>query len=194
MSFPSDIQASVRAQLADCLVAVCCQRLEFLAVHRLHVPRCELLLPTSGAKGTIRGGNFSQLATVLQSGGEEGMWTFDRYQRWMDQVTEWVRPPTATALRGAVEAGPAPRGSSGLKSARPAQGRAVPATQAPMSPTPLSASSPAGASPATRQPPPVARPTPAGKAPSDDVIDVPAEEMDLAALAELAKKVVERKP
>jgi hypothetical protein len=30
--------------------------------------------------------------------------------------------------------------------------------------------------------------------PADDVIDVPAEEMDLAALAELAKKVVERKP
>ena len=28
----------------------------------------------------------------------------------------------------------------------------------------------------------------------EDVIEVPAEDMDLAALAELAKKVVERKP
>jgi hypothetical protein len=30
--------------------------------------------------------------------------------------------------------------------------------------------------------------------PADEVIDVPADEMDLAQLAELAKKVVERKP
>src|ERR1700722_1700531 len=84
MSFPADIQASVRAQLADCLVAVSCQRLDFLAAHRLRVPRCEILLPSSGAKGTIRTGNFSQLANVLQAGGEEGMWHFNRYQRWMD--------------------------------------------------------------------------------------------------------------
>src|SRR5208282_5577556 len=76
MSFPSDIQPSVRAQLADCLVAVCCQRLDYLSAQRLLVPRCEMLLPTSGAKGTIRGGNLSQLANVLQAGGEEGMWTF----------------------------------------------------------------------------------------------------------------------
>ena len=47
MSFPEGIQGSVRAQLADCLVAVCCQRLEFLSTARLHVPRCEILLPTS---------------------------------------------------------------------------------------------------------------------------------------------------
>jgi twitching motility protein PilT len=88
MSFPSDIQASVRAQLADCLVGLSCQRLEFLSAHRLRVPRCEILLPSSGAKGTIRAGNFSQIANVLQSGGDEGMWTFDRYQRWMEQVPE----------------------------------------------------------------------------------------------------------
>ncbi len=185
MSFPSDIQASVRAQLADCLVAVCCQRLEFLAAHRLHVPRCELLLPTSGAKGTIRGGNFSQIATVLQSGGEEGMWTFERYQRWMDQVTEWVRPPTATALRGAADPGLA-RAAPGLRAAKPAPAKAMP---------PMSAVPPANASrtPKPAPPQPTARAAPAGR-PSDDVIEVPAEEMDLAALAELAKKVVERKP
>jgi len=69
MSFPSDIQASIRAQLADCLVGVSCQRLDFLSAHRLRVPRCEILLPSSGAKGTIRMGNFSQLANVLQAGG-----------------------------------------------------------------------------------------------------------------------------
>jgi twitching motility protein PilT len=171
MSFPSDIQASVRAQLADCLVAVCCQRLEFLSGPRLHVPRCEILLPTSGARGTIRSGNFSQIATVLQSGGEEGMWTFERYQRWMDQATDWVHPPSSAALRAE---GPAtPRPAAALRTmAKPA---------------------PARAASSVPQPRPAPRPASGRAAPADEVIEVPAEEMDLAALAELAKKAIERK-
>lgn len=148
MSFPEGLQPSVRAQLADCLVAVMCQRLDFLASHGLLVPRCELLLPTSGAKGTIRSGNFSQISTVLQSGGEEGMWTFDRYQRWMEQVSDWVQLPSAATLRARAQAG----------------------------------------SPATRRP--LTRTASKTRAPADDVIEVPAEETDLA---ELANKVAERK-
>ena len=169
MSFPSDIQASVRAQLADCLVAVCCQRLEFLSAARLHVPRCEILLPTSGARGTIRSGNFSQIATVLQSGGEEGMWTFDRYQRWMEQVTDWVRPPSSAALRAQGETVP----------------RAAPALRATARPGPARAPGP--------QPAPPSRPASRSSGPAEEVIEVPAEDMDLAALAELAKKAIERK-
>ncbi len=155
MSFPSDIQASIRAQLADCLVGVSCQRLDFLSAHRLRVPRCEILLPSSGAKGTIRMGNFSQLANVLQSGGDEGMWTFDRYQRWMDQVSDWVRPAQTAPLHASTQ--------------RPA------VKPAPVQPVPT-------------------KPTPARSGLTDDVIDVPSEDMDLADLAELAKKVFERKP
>src|SRR3984957_20583406 len=98
MSFPADIQASVRAQLADCLVGVVCQRLEYLEKWQLRVPRCEVLLPNSGARGTIRAGQFGQIANVIQSGGEEGMWTFDRYQRWMEQQREWMRPATPPAV------------------------------------------------------------------------------------------------
>ncbi|HEX4151531.1 MAG TPA: ATPase, T2SS/T4P/T4SS family [Steroidobacteraceae bacterium] len=191
MSFPSDIQPSVRAQLADCLVAVCCQRLEFLAAYRLHVPRCEILLPTSGAKGTIRSGNFSQIATVLQSGGEEGMWTFDRYQRWMDQVSDWVRPPTAATLRGTADSAPPPRPTPGLKATlKPPAGRQAAASASP------AAGAPPAAGAATRNSPaqPAARSAPGVKPASDDVIEVPAEDLDLAQLAELAKKVVERKP
>jgi twitching motility protein PilT len=155
MSFPPDIQGSVRAQLADCLVGLSCQRLEFLSAHRLRVPRCEILLPSSGARGTIRAGNFSQIANVLQSGGDEGMWTFDRYQRWMEQVTEWVRPQTAMPRPRPAPAAPVQPKSSGKSTA------------------------------------PILKPM---HAPADDVFEVPAEEMDLAELAELAKKVVERKP
>jgi twitching motility protein PilT len=165
MSFPADLQASVRAQLADCLVGLSCQRLDFLSAHRLRVPRCEILLPSSGARGTIRAGNFSQIPNVLQSGGDEGMWTFDRYQRWMDQVTDWARPSADTApyaTRAPV---------------RPPGARAAPG----LAPTPAPAA--AAAKPAARKAVPV-----------DDVIEIAGEELDLAQLAELAKKVVERKP
>ena len=165
MSFPADLQASVRAQLADCLVGMSCQRLDFLSAHRLRVPRCEILLPSSGARGTIRAGNFSQIPNVLQSGGDEGMWTFDRYQRWMDQVTDWVRPSADTA----PYATRAPL--------RPAGARAVPGL--------APAQSPAAAA---------AKPAPRKAVPVDDVIEIAGEELDLAQLAELAKKVVERKP
>ena len=174
MSFPSDIQASVRAQLADCLVGLSCQRLDFLSAHRLRVPRCELLLPSSGAKGTIRAGNFSQIANVLQSGGEEGMWTFDRYQRWMEQVGDWVRPTQAAAARNPADPG-APLRTPGFRPmTKPLPGAPLP-PQAATKPMP-------------------GKPARTASAPADDVFEVPAEDMDLAQLAELAKRVVERKP
>jgi twitching motility protein PilT len=90
MSFSADIQGSIRAQLADCLVGVLCQRLDYLSSRRLRVPRCELLLGTASAKGTIRVGTFSHLANVIQSSGEDGMWSFDRYARWIEQQTDWA--------------------------------------------------------------------------------------------------------
>src|ERR1700736_6758195 len=98
MAFPAEIQTNIRAQLADCLVGVVCQRLEFLDAHQMRVPRCEVLLASSGAKGAIRSGQFSQIANVIQSGGEDGMWTFDRYQRWMEQQREWTRAPPPGAV------------------------------------------------------------------------------------------------
>ncbi|MEP6884600.1 MAG: ATPase, T2SS/T4P/T4SS family [Gammaproteobacteria bacterium] len=174
MSFPSDIQASVRAQLADCLVGLSCQRLDYLSAHRMRVPHCEILLPSSGAKGTIRAGNFSQIANVLQSGGDEGMWTFDRYQRWMEQVADWVRPAQAATPRTVPE---------GNLASRPAIVR--PGGK------PFSAESLYTKSAATK--PAAGGPAAAAQTPGEDVFEVPAEDLDLAQLAELAKKVVERK-
>jgi twitching motility protein PilT len=92
MAFPAEIQGSIRAQLADCLVGVVCQRLDFLEAHQLRVPRCEVLFANIAAKGTLRAGQLSQIANVIQAGGEDGMWTFDRYQRWIEQKRDWVRP------------------------------------------------------------------------------------------------------
>lgn len=169
MSFPADLQASVRAQLADCLVGMSCQRLDFLAAHRLRVPRCEILLPSSGAKGTIRAGNFSQIPNVLQSGGDEGMWTYDRYLRWMDQMTDWVRPaPDAVPYK---TGGATKTGTSNLAGVAPPSNF-----------------------PKTFAAKPAAQPARASTATSEDVIEIPSDEIDLTQLAELAKKVVERKP
>jgi twitching motility protein PilT len=97
MSFPAEIQGSIRAQLADCLVGILCQRLDFLDNRRLRVPRCELLLGSNSAKGSIRAGTFSHLANVIQSGGEEGMWSFDRYGRWIEQHADWALMGTPSA-------------------------------------------------------------------------------------------------
>ncbi len=98
MSFPADLQGSIRAQIADCLVGVVSQRLDFIPEYRIRVPLCEVLLPSAAAKGTIRGGQFSQIATVLQTGGESGMWTFERYQRWAAGKSDWVLPASIPAL------------------------------------------------------------------------------------------------
>ena len=98
MSFSADLQGSIRAQVADCFVGFVCQRLEFLGDYRMRVPICEVLLPSAAAKGTIRGGQFSQIANVLQTGGEAGMWNFERYQRWVAQKNDWVSPAAADPL------------------------------------------------------------------------------------------------
>jgi twitching motility protein PilT len=98
MSFPADMQGSIRAQVADCFVGFVCQRLEFSSEFRLSIPICEILLPNPSAKGTIRGGQFSQIANVLQTGGDVGMWNFERYQRWVAQKKDWMYPSAAEPL------------------------------------------------------------------------------------------------
>jgi twitching motility protein PilT len=111
MSFAAEIQGSIRAQLADCLVGVLCQRLDYLGSQKLRVPRCELLLASIGARGTVRAGTFSQLGNVIQSGGEEGMWSFDRYGRWIEQRSDWVVPkvrPDAGVLSSTMVRSPTP--------------------------------------------------------------------------------------
>jgi twitching motility protein PilT len=132
MSFPAEMQNSIRAQLADCLVGVVSQRLHYLDRWQLRVPLCELLLPNSGARGTIRAGQFSQITNVIQSGGEEGMWTFDRYQRWIEQQKEWVRPaapPPVAGDAGIVRAAPRLATPKGRPAQPVAQRRNAPARE-----------------------------------------------------------------
>lgn len=92
MSFPPERQTSVLAQLADSLIAIVSQRMSFRAGEGLLVPTLEILIGTHAAKHTIRKGEASKLQSVLQAGGPEGSWTFERYQQWLDTKTDWAYP------------------------------------------------------------------------------------------------------
>jgi twitching motility protein PilT len=91
-AFPSEIQTAVAAQLADCLVAVLTQRLHYRPDVKIRVPECELLIPTNPVKAHIRNREFFKIASVLETGAEQGMWTFPRYRLWLDKRTHWFIP------------------------------------------------------------------------------------------------------
>jgi twitching motility protein PilT len=91
-AFPSDIQNSVAAQLADALVAVVAQRLKFRPDLNIRVPECEILMPTMAVKTFIRNREFFKVQQVMETGAEHGMWTFTRYQQWMAKRAAWHLP------------------------------------------------------------------------------------------------------
>lgn len=92
LAFPSEIQNNVAAQLADCLVAVVCQRLRFRPDLNLRVPECEILRSTTPVKTFIRNRDFFKLPQALETGADSGMWSFTRYQTWMTRRTQWHVP------------------------------------------------------------------------------------------------------
>lgn len=95
-AFPADAQQAVRVQLADCLVGVICQRLVRRQGLDFRVPECEVLVTSSAVRAHVREGHFHKITGALELGGGEGMWTVDRYRRWMDQRPRWTSP-TVTA-------------------------------------------------------------------------------------------------
>jgi len=88
-AFPAEIQDSIRAQLADTLQAVVCQRLVFMPERNLRVPECEILLGNLTAKSVVREGKYHKLGDVIQTGAQERMWSFGRYRTWMDNRADW---------------------------------------------------------------------------------------------------------
>ena len=88
-AFPSEIQNSERAQLADCLVAVICQRLRYRPDLKIRVPELEILMPSHAIKSFIRNGDFFKITQLMETGAEQGMWTWQRYQGWVDKKRDW---------------------------------------------------------------------------------------------------------
>lgn len=131
-AFPAEIQNGIAAQLADCLVAVISQRLRFRPDLNIRVPECEILMASHAVKNFIRNGDFFKIASSLETGAEHGMWSFQRYRKWLETRTNWSLPgqaqqsaesePPETAAPGPVL--PAflapPKPASGEKKAAPA--------------------------------------------------------------------------
>jgi twitching motility protein PilT len=90
-AFPAEIQASIAAQMADCLIAVISQRLRFRPDLNMRVPECEILMPTNAVKNFIRTRDFFRIVSAIETGGEAGMWTFPRYRSWLDARRNWHR-------------------------------------------------------------------------------------------------------
>ena len=97
-AFAPEAQHAVCAQLADCLVAVVCQRLVNRPRAGVRVPELEVLMATDPVRASIRGNHLHRLRSVLQTGAADGSWTFERYRRWLDD-----RPSFFVARAGAGE-------------------------------------------------------------------------------------------
>jgi len=91
-SFPAEIQGAISAQLADSLIGVISQRLRFRPELDIRVPECEILVATHAVKNFIRTREFFKIATALETGADNDMWSFQRYAKWLDGRTQWSMP------------------------------------------------------------------------------------------------------
>ena len=91
-AFPAEIQGAVCSQLADCLVAVVSQRLRFREDLKIRVPECEILMATHAVKNFIRLREFFKIISALETGADHGMWSFQRYSKWLDSRSNFFVP------------------------------------------------------------------------------------------------------
>jgi twitching motility protein PilT len=136
-AFPPEIQSGVCAQLADTLVAVVCQQLHYRADLKIQVPELEILMPTHAVKNFIRRNEFFKIASCMETGAEQGMWTYPRYRTWLDNKKTWHfmndrdEDEPAPEFQEAEEARVAPPPIPPADSIAPAKASASPAPSAP---------------------------------------------------------------
>jgi twitching motility protein PilT len=88
-AFPSEIQGNIAAQMADCLIGVVAQRLQFRPNLNICVPECEVLMATMAIKNFIRNRDFFKIISSIETGAEYGMWSYPRYRAWLDKRTQF---------------------------------------------------------------------------------------------------------
>src|SRR6185312_3744753 len=91
-AFPAEIQGSVSAQLADCLLGVISQRLVYHPDLNIRIPECEILMGTHAVKNFVRTREHFKIASALETGAEHGMFTFQRYRSWLQNRKTWHTP------------------------------------------------------------------------------------------------------
>src|ERR1022692_3145767 len=107
-AFPAEIQNAVCAQLADCLIAVISQRLRFRQDLNIRLPECEILMATHAVKNFIRTRDFFKIVSALETGADHGMWSFQRYVKWLDSRTNFFVPGQNSELPDGEPADDAP--------------------------------------------------------------------------------------
>jgi len=107
-AFAAEIQNSVSAQLAECLVAVISQRLAFRRDLNIRVPECEILMATHAVKNFIRNRDFFKIISALETGADHGMWSFQRYARWLEARTNLAIPNYKSETPDSEPADPPP--------------------------------------------------------------------------------------
>ncbi len=102
-AFPADAQPGIRAQLADCLVGVVAQRLRYRSDLDLRIPECEILRRNHAVQAHLRNGDLYKLKSALEMGADHGMWSFERYERWLSQREEFYHPEPSNAESASIE-------------------------------------------------------------------------------------------
>lgn len=92
MSFPPERQSTVLSQLGDCLIAIVSQKMTYREQPGILVPSLEIMVGSHATRNAIRKGEVTKLQSMLQSGGQDGNWTFERYQMWLDAKSDWMMP------------------------------------------------------------------------------------------------------
>jgi twitching motility protein PilT len=110
-AFPAEIQSAVCAQLADCLVAVISQRLRFREDLNIRLPECEILMATHAVKNFIRSREFFKIVTAIETGADHGMWTFQRYNKWLEGRKNFFIPDLNAEPPDSEQADDAPAAS-----------------------------------------------------------------------------------
>jgi twitching motility protein PilT len=107
-AFPSEIQGNIAAQLADSLIAVVSQRLQYRPNLKICVPECEILKTTTAIKNFIRNREFFKIPSFLETGAEGGMWTYiPSREQTIDE--EFPPPPKIPIISMPSKASPLPR-------------------------------------------------------------------------------------
>lgn len=91
-AFPPEVARGVCAQLADSLVGVVCQQLVYNERQQLRIPQAEVLVASSAVKANIRNGEMFKLASLMEIGGKQGMWSRDRYRAWLREKKDFYKP------------------------------------------------------------------------------------------------------
>src|SRR5208282_5987643 len=67
-------------------------RLRFRQDLNIVVPECEILMATHAVKNFIRTREFFKVITAIETGADHGMWTFQRYAKWLETRTNLFIP------------------------------------------------------------------------------------------------------